>query len=300
MRMMGITRTFPLVKALNLVTTRPAADIALAAPDARGRMLTLVPWRGKAIVGTGQSPAALGAASPVTAAEIDAFVGDANHAFPALKLTAADVSLVHRGLVPAVARRDGSLDLLPNSLVLDHAAEGAAGGISAIGAKYTTARAVAERVANLAGRRLGKRLAPSRSAVSVLPYAGIADHEALAIETGRAVGVELEPVLLKHLVSRYAEGAAAIVRLIAERPETAAPLAPPAPSIAAEVVHVARHEAALRLSDVVLRRTTLGASGHPGAVALEACARVAAAEFGWDAARTAAEIAAVEQCYRLA
>ncbi len=55
MAMFGVSRPFPLLKAMNLVTSRPASDMALAAPVAGGRMLTLVPWRGRAIVGTSQS-----------------------------------------------------------------------------------------------------------------------------------------------------------------------------------------------------------------------------------------------------
>jgi glycerol-3-phosphate dehydrogenase len=300
MRMLGVNRPFPLLKAMNLVTARPAADIALAAADPRGRMLTLVPWRGKAIVGTGQSAAPVTSStdSTITAAELESFIADANHAFPALKLAPADVTLVHRGLVPAVARRDGTADLLPNSLILDHGSKGAPGAVTVVGAKYTTARAVAERVANRVGRFLGKALGRSRSATAVLPFAGIADHEALAIETGRDLGIELEVSLLRHLISRYAEGAAEIVKLIAQHPDTAAPIGPPAPTIAAEVQYVIRHELALRLSDIVLRRTTAGAAGHPGAMVLQACTQIAATELGWDSSRTSEEIAAVEAFYR--
>ena len=55
MQAFGVSRRVPLLKAMNLVTSRPASDIALAAPTAAGQMLTLVPWRGRAIIGTGQS-----------------------------------------------------------------------------------------------------------------------------------------------------------------------------------------------------------------------------------------------------
>ncbi|MGH9309877.1 MAG: FAD-dependent oxidoreductase, partial [Vicinamibacterales bacterium] len=104
MSMLGISRAFPLVKALNLVTSKPAADIALAASDANGRMLTLVPWRGRAIVGTGQFPMTASAASDITGEDVERFIGDANHAFPALQIGPADVTLVHRGLVPGAPR----------------------------------------------------------------------------------------------------------------------------------------------------------------------------------------------------
>ena len=298
--MAGVNRSWPLIKAINLVTSKRAADIALAAPGPDGRMLTLVPWRGRAIVGTGQSEGAVRLAdAAVGSAELERFIAHANHAFPALKLTASDITMVHRGLVPGVRQRDGSVDLLPESRVVDHAADGVRGFITVVGAKYTTARAVAERVAALVAKTLGKSIAPSRTATAVLPFAGIADHEALAIETGRRTGIDLPLDVLRHISGRYAEAAADIVTLIAERPETAAPVAPSVPTIGAEVLHAIRNEGAVRLADIVLRRTTVGAAGHPGAEALAACARIAAAELGWDAQRVQDEIAAVESVYRL-
>src|SRR5204862_4176594 len=92
MRLFGVDRPFPLVKAMNLVTSRPARDMALAAPARDGRMLTLVPWRGRAIVGTSQSAQFVKPGDlTVTSAEVDAFIAEANIAFPALQLAAAAV-----------------------------------------------------------------------------------------------------------------------------------------------------------------------------------------------------------------
>jgi glycerol-3-phosphate dehydrogenase len=298
MRVFGIGRSVPLLRAMNLVTSKPAADIALAAPDRTGRMLTLVPWRGRAIVGTWQSAKEADPSSPFPAPdEIAQFIDAANYAFPALNLTQSDVTLVHHGLVPAVRRGDGSVDLLPASEVIDHAADGTAGVISVLGAKYTTARITAQRAVRLAAKHLGKRIAPSRTAATVLPGAGIADHEALAIETGRRFDLEFPLPLVRHLTRRYAENAAEIVKLMAERPELAAPVADGVDTIAAEIVYVIRHEAACRLGDIVLRRTTLGAAGHPGRAALQSCAAIAASELGWDAGRIEREILAVEGVY---
>jgi glycerol-3-phosphate dehydrogenase len=298
MRVLGVTRPFPLLKAMNLLTTRPAADIALAAPDPQGRMLTLVPWRGTALVGTGQFPVTTGPdGGQFGEQDVETFIGHANHAFPGLKLTRQDVTLVHRGLVPAVTRRDGGADLLMASQVLDHHAEGADGALTVIGAKYTTARGVAERVVATIARRLGKALPPSRTASTVLPYAGIADHEALAIETGRRLGIELDGRIIRHLIGRYAEGTADIVALIAAQPDRARSITASSSTIAAEVLYVIRQEGAVTLSDIVLRRTTLGAAGHPGEDALGACAQIAAAELGWDRDRVGQEIAHVEGAY---
>ena len=145
MQAFGVSRRVPLLKAMNLVTSRPASDIALAAPTAAGQMLTLVPWRGRAIIGTGQSKTLVAPdATGVTAAEVDAFIAEANQAFPALRLTRDDVTLVHRGIVPAVEGPQGAPTLLSTPIVYDHAADRAAGAMTVIGVKYTTARRVAQ------------------------------------------------------------------------------------------------------------------------------------------------------------
>lgn len=296
MRLFGATRAFPLLRAMNLVTSKPASDMALAAPGRDGRMLTLVPWRGRALVGTSQSAEVIeSGALSVNAGDVDAFINDANVAFPALKLTSADVTLVHRGLVPAVVR-GGRPDLKPSPEIIDHGN----GSITVIGVKFTTARAVAERAARVVARRLGRRLPTSRTAITALPGAAIADHEALAIETGRGLHIEVPLPVVRHLIRLYAEGAADIIHLTHDRPDLQDSLAAGTETLRAEVVHVIRHEMALRLSDIVVRRTGLGSAGAPPPEALRVAAEIAATELGWDDERKAQEVTEVRRFYELA
>jgi glycerol-3-phosphate dehydrogenase len=296
----GVKRDFPLLKAMNLVTSKRASDIALASPSPSGRMLTFVPWRGRALIGTSQSSSLVQPdAVSVSAAEVDAFVREANAAFPALQITPADVTLVHRGAVPAAAGRNGAVDLRPEPAILDHSREGAAGAVTVIGVKYTTARAIGERAVSAIARHLGKRLPASRTAIATLPGAAIADHEALAIETGRDLALEAPLPVIRHLIAKYGEGAADIIRLTHAHPELQAPLAPGVPTLGAEVVHVIQHEQAMRLTDIVIRRTALGSMDPPGEEALRSAAALAGAELGWDQQRVASEIDAVRDFYRL-
>src|SRR5207248_3324487 len=58
----------------------------------------------------------------------------------------------------------------------------------------------------------------------------------------------------------------------------------------AEVIHGVRHEMAFRLGDCVFRRTDLCTAGNPGEEALRISAELAAAELGWTAAQTEAEL----------
>ena len=299
MKMFGVTREVPLVRAMNLVTSKPASDIALAAPSQSGRMLTLVPWQGRALIGTAQSddfkqPGDGG----VTAADIDAFIADANTAFPSLGLTREDITLVHRGIVPAQKGKNGRPELLGGPEVHDHAADGAPGAMTVIGVKYTTARAVGARAAALAARRLGGSTRRTDTATAILPGAGISDHEALTIETARAVGLELAPPIIKHLNAIYGDRSAAIVRLMAERSDWRMPLVPGRPNVGAEVIHAVRAEMACTVADIVIRRTELGAAGHPGDEVVAACARIAADELGWNPAEMTRQIAQVNDFYR--
>jgi glycerol-3-phosphate dehydrogenase len=299
MKMFGVTRDVPLIRAMNLVTSKPASDIALASPSQSGRMLTLVPWHGRALIGTSQSD---GFVQPgdggVTAADIDAFIADANSAFPALGLTREDVTLVHRGIVPAQKGKDGRAELLGVPEVRDHAGDGAPGAMSVIGVKYTTARAVGARAATLAARRLGGSTRRTNTDTAILPGAGISDHEALTIETARAVGLELAPSIIKHLNAIYGDRSAAIVRLMAERSDWRMPLVPGRPNVGAEVMHAIRAEMACTLADITIRRSELGSTGHPGPEMVNAMAAIAAEELGWDADRRNHEVAAVDEFYR--
>ena len=297
MRLFGDERPFPVLKALNVVTRRPAGDLALAARAPTGRILTMTPWRGRALVGTWQSPAF---ANPrdtgVSADELQACLADVNATFPALHVTPADVTLIHRGLVPAIEGRRRP-ELRPRHAVIDHGASGARGALTLVGVKYTTARLAAaraiDRVMALAGRSTGH----STTAQETLPGAGIADHEALAIETARALGVELDAAVRSHLVATYAERCAPIIRLMGERRDLLLRVSDRIPVTAAEIVHAIRAESAVRLSDVVMRRTPLGSMEYPGDDAVQKVATIASAELGWDGARTDEEIRLLRACY---
>ena len=74
-------------------------------------------------------------------------------------------------------------------------------------------------------------------------------------------------------------------------------LAPDSPVIGAELVLAARNEMAPTLEDIVVRRTPLGALGHPGVNGLARAAAIVGAELGWSADRQQREIACVDLFY---
>ena len=115
--------------------------------------------------------------------------------------------------------------------------------------------------------------------------------------SARAVGLEIAAPIIRHLNAIYGDRSAAIARLMAERTDWRMPLVPGRPNVGAEVIHAIRHEMALTLSDFVIRRSELGAMGHPGEEITRAVAAIAADELEWDGDRRAREIAAVNAFY---
>ena len=224
------------------------------------------------------------------------FIAELNLAFPALELTWADVSLVHRGMVPAVAGPDGSVALEGHEQIRDHAVEGVEGLVTVAGAKYTTARAVAERVTDTVAAKLGTAQVPCRTAVTPLP--GAIEDVALAIANARRdFDATLPRDSIPHLLTAYGSRFREVIETAAAHPEWRLRLSDPSPVIAAQVAWAVRNEMALTLRDGVLRRTPLGALGHPGDAAAERAASIMAAELGWSAERKRQELEALRAFY---
>lgn len=305
----GVRLPVPLVRAMNVMTTRPAADIGLAAPARAGRMLTLVGWRGRALIGTHQSDRLVPLdAQPPDREEILAFLADINQAFPSLKLQPSEIALVHHALVPAEPGA-GRPEFKAEPELVDHGHPGRApaespavpGFYSLIGVKYTTARKAAEQAVDRIARSAGRQLRPCRTAATVLPSAEIADVEAILVEAARRAGLPadaLSPAIVRHLAAWYGSATAPVVAEMAERPEWREPLSKDTLVTGAEIAHAARHEQALRLRDAVLRRTMLGSAGHPGAEAIDKAAAIMREIHGWDAARAEHERRLLDEVYR--
>jgi glycerol-3-phosphate dehydrogenase len=135
------------VKALNLVTRRPWPDVALARPTRAGRLLVALPWRGRLLVGTSHGESLSGSDDTlVGAGEVSNFLAEVNDAFPWLRLSIDEVTLVHRGVVPAKHSPRKSLELLDAPEIHDHARDGIGGAVSVVGVKFTTARDVRKRL----------------------------------------------------------------------------------------------------------------------------------------------------------
>jgi glycerol-3-phosphate dehydrogenase len=294
---LGIPTGVPMLKAMNLVTRRDAGDEALGGRSLNGRFLFLVPWRERALFGTWESDAVCDPDdSGAAAADVGRFIGELNQAFPALDLTPADVTLVHRGVVPA-AVRGGRASLEGHEIVRDHAEQGVEGLVSVAGAKFTTARAVAEKVTTLALRKLQRPPVACRTASTPLPGGAIRDVGLAIADARREYDEGLPTDTIPHLIAAYGSRYRDVMELAADRPDWRSRVARESPVIGAEIVLAARKEMAPTLADIVIRRTPLGALGCPDDEALARAAAIAGRELDWSDERRQEEMAAVRAFY---
>jgi glycerol-3-phosphate dehydrogenase len=286
--------------ALQGRTRDPDAIFARAA-----RHLFLVPWRGYTLCGVWhrvwkEPPESVHVAQQ----EIAAFVDELNEAMPGLELDVDEACLWNAGLVPFGDNEEGAEDLRygKRSHLIDHAHDGGARNlVSLIGVRYTMARGDAADAVDLVCAKLGERRA--RPATERIPLAGaqFGSFNTLvdAVQADARASTTPAPSPLSReaaeaLAHNYGSDYRSVLDLGARKLGSLACI-DRSTTLRAEITHAIRDEMAVRLSDIVFRRTDLASGGHPGRAALEDAASLAAAELGWSAAKRNAELAEVER-----
>jgi glycerol-3-phosphate dehydrogenase len=288
-----------------IVRRKPKSRFALAVQgksrdlDARfsrdARHMFIVPWRHLTLVGVWhRSFTAHPDTAVVEDAELDAWIREINECHPAMALAREDVVYRNCGLVPfgAVPGSPEALSFGKETRFIDHATvHGVRGLVSLIGIRFTTARGDAARALDLLLRHFPEPPPPGDT--SRLPLAGgdIGNFEAFRLraqrEGSRVVGGRTLDKLLRAYGTEYSE-----VLALADADAADAALVEGSGTLLAEVTFAVRSEMAVRLEDVVLRRTELGSGCHPGRPALDAVARRMRQLLGWSGEREQAEISA--------
>ena len=282
-------KMFGLSKALNLVT-RPffeayaAGVVSQRASDAvldrGGRLFFITPWRGRSVIGTSHLPYH---GHPddyeFTDREVEDFLAEINRAYLTARLAREDIVYCYAGLTPSEAgslrgevRRSRQGDLV------DHWKTNRIQGlISVVGAKYTTARFAAEKAVDVAFAKLGRNAPPCTTAGAALPGArGFHTRADLQREAAAQFGNPANHDALLHLLE--AHGSA--YRDVMEIGEVAADRSPDA-ILRGRWRYAVRAEMAMRLSDIVFRRTDAAVRDELSEPMLLWAADMMAGEFGW-------------------
>jgi len=256
-------------------------DSAIMVPHTDdGRVLFAVPWHGRVVLGTTDTPVDTPPSGPpeeprALPEEIDFLLAHAGR-YLAVHPGRADVLSVFAGLRPLV-RSAATIAHGGDTAALsrDHTVVVSPSGLVTVtGGKWTTYRKMGEDTVDQAAHVAGLDERPSRTA----------DLKLHGYEEG---GDPEDPW------SVYGSDAAALAALAAERPEWGEPLHPRLPYRAVEVIWAARQEMARTVEDVLARRTrALLLDARASLEIAPAVARLLAAELGegedWQARQVAA------------
>lgn len=261
------------------------------------RHLFAVPWRDKTLLGVWHK---LFPETPddarVRTDEIDSWITELNTVYPALNLAPSEVTFAHCGLVPFGETATATdLSFGKESRLIDHrGTSGVHGLVSVVGIRFTTARADAARAVDLLLQQSPMRPVPPATDRLALPGGNIDDFEAFALQAQQARAVNVSARSLHGLLRNHGSEYWQLIRLIQQRDE-GAKLVPDSTTLLAEIWHAVDNEMAMRLEDVVMRRTDIAAGHHPGRAALDVAAAEMSRRLAWSPRRTNEEIAATGQ-----
>lgn len=219
------------------------------------RFLFAVPWCGRMVIGTTDADYTGDLDEPAAeSSEIDEVIDSVARSFPGSSLSVKDVISAFAGLRPLARGKGASTSDVSRK---EEIIESESGLISIVGGKLTTYRRMAERVVDLAVRRLREESSNPRPAnrsitkAIRLPGAGAlpSDPEAVALD----YGVSLESVL--HLMRTYGAQYRQVLEITRESVRFKRPITDELPNIEAEVAYSVRFEMAVTVDDVLSRRT---------------------------------------------
>jgi glycerol-3-phosphate dehydrogenase len=279
---------------------RPSKGVHIVVPRSSIRMdtglltrteksvLFVIPWGDHWLIGDTDTEWRHDPGRPVASrADIDYLLAKANQMLRR-PLGHADIEGVFAGLRPLVAER-GAGDT--TRLSREHTVSTVRPGLTAIaGGKYTTYRVMARDLIDAAAADLPGPVPPSQTAtIPLVGAAGFAERwtgrQRLAAASGLPVGQ------VERLLGRYGSAVDDLLELVRARPGLGQPVEGAGGYLAAEVVYACTHEGAVRLDDVLARRTRTAIEVRDrGLEAAPRAAALMAGELGWDEARADLEV----------
>jgi glycerol-3-phosphate dehydrogenase len=263
-------------------------NVACVVPAGADRTIFALPWYGRTLIGTTDNDYS-GDIAHVKPGEDDIdYLLQAINSYFNTELGRGDITGAYAGVRPLISTGDPrkSVDISRKAELY----ETSSGMLTITGGKLTTWRRMAKQVVDRLVERDG-RVAPCRT--DDLPLGMAAAEGDLAPPEGVSEA-DLPSGYAKLLRFRYGHASRNVMRVLADRPELAAPIVEGQPDLLAEVLIAARFEQARSVADVLLRRTRLGLLAAPqlrDAESVRAVAETLGSELGWDSERVSAEAA---------
>lgn len=275
-------------KGVHLVVARERVgitDTAAVMPETEdNRILFVLPWGSRAIIGTTDTGTGDLDHPTATPEDILYLLRHVNQ-YLDVQLTENDIISVYAGYRPLVSSRGASTSKLSRTHVV---AQDHTGMVTIVGGKLTTYRKMAQDVVDVLAKRDGMpRAHPTQR---LLLSGALGWSWAQADLKARAHSLGLASEVAEHLAFNYGRNAETILDMIERDTDLAQRLEPDLPYLRVEVVYACRYEMALRLEDVLARRTRLLLEAlDQGTRVAPDVAQLMGKELGWSPARIHAE-----------
>ena len=248
-----------------------------------GRIVLIYPLNGRVLVGTTDLEADATERSVCSEEEIDYFFHLVSHVFPDVEVNRSHIVFTYSGMRPLPKHEDtrpgfvsrdyriesGTVAPLPSTTIL-----------SLVGGKWTTFRALSERLADMA---LAILVAPRIANTRELAIGGGRNYPMTPEDRQRWVGSHACDLVgaerTEQLLGRYGTRAAEGIDYLATHDDR--PLASFPDLSTAEIRFLTEYESVVHLSDVLLRRTGIAFFGQVTPALLKEISAVLAAELGW-------------------
>lgn len=265
----------------------PTQDAMLIPKTDDGRVIFVVPWNGRLLVGTTEQEVSPEDELFVSRDDIDFMLGQLNK-YLEHRVEPSQIVSGFAGARPLVSSgesestkkiaRDDVIEVDPSS-----------GLISIMGGKWTTHRAMAEDTINTVQKALELPVTDCSTRFHVL-HGGEGFSRDLSEKLIAVYRIAEETA--QHLAAKFGTAAWKVLQLVAENRRLAEPILASIPAIQAEVVYCVRQELAVRIEDVLARR--LGVQFYSWREAIHAAPLVAtlmAEELHWSSDQTKSETA---------
>jgi len=283
-----------------LAVTTQTKDID-ALIDRGGRHLFMVPWRNYTMFGVwhvvyDKKPDHV----IVTDEEIEEIITEINQANPAFKVSYDDISIILSGLTLFGERKPGSkrLKFGKRSLLIDHwKTDKIQGLITLVGVRATVAREMAQKIVNLIGKRINKKIKVSETYKTAIwggDISNMKNFENYIFQSYKQINKEILCRLIRNYGSKITEilDFDSSLNFNHEKINDTNLLK-------SEIVYAIRNEMALKLLDVVLRRTDIGSGGNPGDKVLNSIVSIMKKELQWSEKRAQKEMEETQGFYKL-
>ena len=253
-----------------------------------GRLVLLVPWMGRMMIGTTdvrfEDDPDL---ARCDIGEAEYLLDEVNALIPEACITVDDILYTLSGVRPLPYEPGVPESSITRTHVLhDHALSGLPGLVTVVGGKLTTYRQLAEDAVDDVLRRLGRRDPGCPTLDRDFPGAVDFDEARLQNEL---VGRGAPAVVAARLLRRYGSIARDVWALAESDPSLARTVHPASGLIAAELVHAVTREHATTLADVLARRVLVAFEPGHGLDVLDVLVDVVASRLGWDENRRVTE-----------